>query len=243
MFQGTKIFEAEISNRKVMLVTLNQESIRAQTLPNSFSDIEVIIFISKHSSLSGTPTLSVHTPGNLGDAEMGGISRCVSVSPPHAMLETLKAMMRLKEKMQLQYEVCYEGTHHGPSLNVPTMFAELGSSSAQWTDVNAAEAVGHAVMEATSKPGVSSVKAVLGIGGLHYNGKFTKLALENDLAFGHIIPKYAIPHVNVETLKQCVERTLGGVESAVLDWKGIKGEDKTPIVTMLKEIGLRYEKV
>jgi D-aminoacyl-tRNA deacylase len=159
------------------------------------------------------------------------------------MRNALRAMARLKQESQLGYEVCYEGTHHGPSLNVPTMFAELGSSPTQWSDVEAAEAVAHAVMETISKFGVSNAKAVLGIGGPHYNNKFTRIALESDIAFGHMIPKYALTYANAEILKQCVERTLEKVDHVVLDWKGIKGENKQPLLAMLEEVNLEYEKV
>ena len=77
--------------------------------------------------------------------------------------------------MQLDYEVSYECTHHGPSLNVPTMFVELGSSPQQWSDTKAAEAVAKAAMQAIANFGVSEEKAALGIGGTHYNQQFTKM--------------------------------------------------------------------
>jgi len=83
----------------------------------------------------------------------------------------------------------------------------------------------------------------LGIGGPHYNKKFTKLALSNQKAFGHIIPKYALPEVDAEIIMQCVERTLETVDSAVLDWKGIKGEHKPKIIAALEELGVASEKV
>lgn len=205
--------------------------------------MELIVFISRHSSVSGTPTLSVHTPGNFGEAKLGGIPRKVSVSPANAMRDVLKAMMRFKEEMRLDYEVSYECTHHGPSLNVPTMFAELGSSPKQWKDLKAAEAVAHATMEAVVKFGESQATAVVGIGGPHYNTKFTQIALENNIAFGHIIPKYALPTIDLVILMQCVERTLERVEFAVLNWKGIKGEHKSKLVEMLTEIGIPFKKV
>jgi D-aminoacyl-tRNA deacylase len=242
-FQGNPTFTAEIKGKTLKLATLNEESIYAQNLPDFFTNLQLIVFISRHSSLSGMPTLSVHTPGNLGEAEKGGISRKVSVSPANAMRDALKAMMKLKEKMHLDYEVSYEGTHHGPSLDVPTMFAELGSSPKQWNDVEAAEAVSHATMEAISKFSSPPVRTVLGIGGPHYSGKFTKMALENEVAFGHMIPKYAVSSLDFAILKQCMERTLEKVESVVLDWKGIKGEDKQPLAKMLMETGVPFEKV
>jgi len=242
-FQGNLIYTTEVNGKDIKLVTLRDESTYAQNITELFPNSELIVFISRHSSVSGTPTLSTHTPGNLAEAKLGGIPRKVSVSPANAMRDALKAMARLKEEMQLDYEVSYECTHHGPSLNVPTMFAELGSSPKQWKDLKAAEAVAHATMEAVSNFSNFPAKVVIGIGGPHYNNKFTRMALKNDLAFGHMIPKYAIPNIDLEILKQCVERTLERVELAVLDWKGIKGEHKPKLVEMLKKIDMPFQKV
>ena len=242
-FQENPIYLNEVNGKVVKLVTLRDETVYAQNITDMMENPELIIFISRHSSLSGTPTLSVHTPGNLGEARLGGFPRKVSVSPANAMRHVLMAMMRLRNEMNLDYEVSYECTHHGPSLDVPTMFAELGSSLKQWKDAKAAEAVAHATMEAVSRFGDFSAKAVLGIGGPHYNKKFTKIALEKEKAFGHIIPKYAVSGINLGILRQCVEKTLERVELAVLDWKGIKGEYKPKLIEMLEEIGLSYEKV
>jgi len=242
-FQENPIYQTSVDGKTARFVTLNEESVRAQNLPQHFSEVELVVFISRHSSLSGKPTLSVHTPGNLDEAKLGGIARTVSVSPANTMRDALKEMMRLKEEMQLDYEVCYECTHHGPSLNVPAMFTELGSSPSQWNDMKAAEAVAHAAMKAVQNFRVSSAAAVLGIGGPHYNNKFTRLALEEELAFGHMIPKYAIPALNINLLRQCVERTMEKVELAVLDWKGIRSEHKHPLMKMLDEVGLEAKKV
>ena len=243
IFNDNPVYEAKVDDEIVKLITLNQESIHAQNITESFVNTRLVIFISRHSSESGTPTLSVHTPGNLGNAELGGLPRSVSVSPANVMRDVLMRMAVLKDEMRLQYDVCYECTHHGPSLNVPTMFAELGSSPKQWSDLKAAEAVAKAVMNAIERFGFSKARAVIGIGGPHYNAKFTRIAFESEIAFGHIIPKYAIPYVDAEILKQCVDKTFEKVECAVLDWKGIKGEDKPKVLKMLDDIGLRCEKV
>jgi D-aminoacyl-tRNA deacylase len=242
-FQENTTYTGRVDGKDVQLITLSQESIYAQDLTTFFVNTELIVFISRHSSMSGTPTLSVHTPGNLARADLGGKPREVSVSPSNAMREALKIMSKLKEEMQLKYEVSYEGTHHGPSLNIPTMFAELGSSSEQWNDMAAAEAVAHAAMGAIRKFGTFSAETVLGIGGPHYNGKFTKMALETEIAFGHIIPKHSIPQIDSKILQQCVNRTLEKVERAVLDWKGIKGDDKSRVLEMLNKINLPTQKV
>lgn len=242
-FQGNKVYEAKLFGKEIKLAILDEEPVNAQNITNLFQKIDLIIFVSRHSSLSGTPTLSVHTPGNLGEAELGGLPKNVSISPATAMKECLKAMARLKNEMHLDYEVSYECTHHGPSLDVPTMFAELGSSPKQWSDKKAAEAVAHATMEAVSNFGKIEARAALGIGGPHYNMKFTKMALESDVAFGHIIPKYAVPYIDEEIVRQCIKKTLEKVEFAILDWKGIKGEHKTGLIKMLENIDLPIQKV
>jgi D-aminoacyl-tRNA deacylase len=243
VFEENPVYSAEIGGKKVTLITLKEETINAQDLPDHFADLDLVVFISRHKSASGTPTLSAHTPGNFGAAELGGLPRKVSVCPAAALRDALKALMHFRAEMKLDYEVSYECTHHGPSLNVPAMFVELGSSEKQWGDSRAAEAVAHAAMEAIGKFGVSECTAVLGIGGPHYNQRFTKMALEDEAIFGHMIPKYAVQWVDAQILSQCVERTLGKVDCAILDWKGIKGRDKPKLLAALREIGLRYKKV
>jgi len=242
-FQENPTFSADINRKKLTLIMLNEEAINAQYLPQSFTHLSLIVFISRHSSTSGTPTLSVHTPGNFAAAELGGLPKQVSISPATAMRNALKALMLFKEGMKLEYEVSYECTHHGPSLNVPAMFVELGSSPKQWGDSKAAEAVAHAAMSAIGKFGVSEKTAVLGIGGTHYNQRFTRMALDGEAVFGHMIPKYAVPWVDAEMLRQCVEKTVEKVDCAILDWKGIKSADKPQLLKALAEIGLQYKKI
>jgi len=238
IFQQNQLFTAEINDKKITLITLSEESVREQNLPNAFPNVNLVVFISRHSSQSGKPTLSVHTPGNLGNAELGGLPRKLSVSPATAMRDALKALMQHKQELNLDYEVSYECTHHGPSLDLPTMFVELGSSEHQWRDSKAAEAVAHAAMSAIKKFSKPTSSAVLGIGGTHYNQKFTRMALDDEAVFGHMIPKYVISLINSEILRQCIEMTFESVSLAILDWKGIKSEDKPNLLSSLETIGL-----
>ena len=239
-FHQNPIYIKKVQGREVKLLFINEDIIYTQFITDFFTP-ELLIFVSRHSSVSGIPTLSVHTPGNLGKAEFGGIPKKISVSPASAMKDALMKMAKAKEEMKLDYEVSYECTHHGPSLNIPTMFTELGSSPKEWKDLKAAEAVAHATMAAVSKR--SSYPTVLGIGGPHYNKKFTRIALTTEKAFSHMIPKYAISTVDFEMIKQCAERTVENVTTVILDWKGIKGKDKEKLVEMLNEIGLTIQKV
>ncbi|HSQ49579.1 MAG TPA: D-aminoacyl-tRNA deacylase, partial [Candidatus Deferrimicrobiaceae bacterium] len=120
-YQENPLYKAEINNRNITLATLSQELVGAQYLAEDFPDAKLVVFISRHSSQSGKPTLSVHTPGNFAEAELGGLPKTVSVAPAVAMQTALKALVHYQNPLLLHYEVSYECTHHGPSLKVPTM--------------------------------------------------------------------------------------------------------------------------
>ncbi|MEM2273669.1 MAG: D-aminoacyl-tRNA deacylase [Candidatus Bathyarchaeia archaeon] len=227
-------------SEEAMLLFIEGEIVNVQDIP-PLSDLKMIIFISRHSSKSGTPTLSVHTPGNIGEALLGGKPRKVSISPASAMRAALIEMKNARDEMNLPYEVSYECTHHGPSLNIPAMFVELGSAPEQWMDPKAAEAVARGAIAAAENKTI--YPTALGIGGQHYNKKFTSIALLSETAFGHMIPKYALHDADEYIIRQCIERTLERVDRIILDWKGIKGEDKRPLLETLKKIGLKIEKV
>jgi len=240
-YLGNPVYTKELrGSEEAKIVFVNEEPVNTQNIPYP-KDLRIAIFISRHSSKSGTPTLSVHTPGNISNAVLGGLPRKVSISPASAMKAALLEMKKAQEDLNLKYEVSYECTHHGPSIDAPAMFVELGSSLKQWRDLKAAEAVARGAMAAAENEVV--YPTVLGIGGQHYNEKFTRLALSSEVAFGHMIPKYALRGVDDYILKHCIERTVEKIDKIVLDWKGMKGDDKRKLLETLKKIDLKIEKV
>jgi len=240
-FCENPVYLRKLDNEEtVKLFYIEQELVNTQSVAYP-SPLRLLIFLSRHSSRSGTPTLSVHTPGNLGEASLGGLTRTVSIAPASSMKEALKAMKETQEDMRLDYQVSYECTHHGPSLNVPTMFVELGSSPKQWKDTRAAQAVARGTMDALTSE--KSYSAVLGIGGPHYGMRFTKRALSSETAFGHMIPKFVIGELDEEMLRQCIFKTVEPVKKAVLDWKGIRGADKERLLSLLRKIDVQTERI
>ena len=243
MYRENPVYTAEVGGKKVNFLTLSEGTVDAQYLQDDFPDAQLVVFISRHSSQSGKPTLSVHTTGNFGEAELGGLPRKLSIAPAAAMQTALKSLNRLQQKLNLGYEVTYEGTHHGPSLNLPVMFVEWAVSELQWNDLTAAKAVGDAAMAAIAVFSGAAGEAVLGVGGPHYNQKFTRMALAGEAAFGHMIPKYALSQVDAAMISQCIQKTLGKVTSAILDWKGIPSQDKPKLLSALQKANLPYTKV
>lgn len=239
-FQNNPVYSKTLHKKETKLVFVEEEIVNTQFLENLVNP-ELLVFLSRHSSAKGIPTLSVHTPGNLSEAKFGGKPQSVSVAPAGAMKNALCEMAKQVNEKKLDYEVSYEVTHHGPSLTIPSMFVELGSSQKQWRDIKAANVVADAAVAAFAES--SNFSAVVGIGGPHYNKKFTKLALTSQKAFGHMIPKYAIESIETEMINQCAKRTVEPVEYVVLDWKGIKGGYKPKIVSALNSLGLTIEKI
>jgi D-aminoacyl-tRNA deacylase len=243
IFQEEPIYKSEMADKHLSLVTLKEETVSSQDLPSHFTEVELLIYLSRHRSQSGKPTLSVHTPGNFGNAELGGLPKSLSICPATSMRDALLALLKFKTQADLDYDVSYECTHHGPSLKIPTMFVELGSSPKQWTDMEAAEVVAKAAIEAINKfqPNPSQ-PAALGIGGPHYNQHFTRMALNNEAIFGHMVPKYALQQVDTDMLQQCILATMEKVTHAILDWKGIPSQDKPKLLKALDHINLPYTK-
>ena len=116
---------------------------------------ELVIFASRHASSRGEPTLSTHTPGNLGhEAPYGGRPRELAWSEPNIMKKALQILEAERSRLNLaEYKACLEATHHGPTgLQVPVAFVEIGSTPDRWSDPLAGEAVAEAIWEAATNP-------------------------------------------------------------------------------------------
>jgi D-aminoacyl-tRNA deacylase len=200
-----------------------------------FSSAELVVFVSRHQSKNGVPILSVHVPGNLSHAGFGGVSNKVSIAPANTMRAALLEMERQRKRLGLdEFRVYYEGTHHGPSLDVPALFVEIGSTEREWAIPEAGEAVAHAAMAAVTNRG--RVESAVGLGGSHCNRRLTSLSLRLPVAFGHIIPSYAFDELTPETVTQCVERTLEESPTLILDWKGIDGKQRDGLMRVLDHL-------
>ena len=241
-FDGNPVFR----RKDTVLLTTNGEMIYYDNLDTSIRtqlgvEPELVVFASRHSSKARMPALTTHVTGNWGNAMYGGNNRSLAIAHPFAMK---LALLKLNELNDLGWTVCYEATHHGPSeLNVPSMFIEIGSSEEEWTNDRAGEILAETIVHVLENVDRVSMKdefkSVLGIGGGHYAPKQTKRALEGDLAFGHILPKYAQP-VDEEMLLKAIERTYGGVQAIYVDWKGTKGEMRRRAKELASQIGLEF---
>jgi|TARA_B100001971_G_scaffold207455_1_gene227636 D-aminoacyl-tRNA deacylase len=204
-------------------------------------DPTAYIFLSRHKSESGIPSLSAHFPGNFSKvAQFGGNPSELAFTYPSLHRDYLKQLKNLKNKV-LRYSIVTEPMHHGPtSFSKPVLFVEIGSSEEHWQDSDAIETVCRAVMT-TAENGCSSDKISIGFGGTHYSEKFTKFITESNFALGAIMPKYALPNLDKFILNQMITRSIEKVSYAILDWKGVKERDR--VISLVEEAGLKIIKL
>jgi len=230
----------DLSGRECMLIEVDVDIVYVGRMVEEYNP-SLVIHLSRHSSAAGIPTLSVHVSGNISNADLGGEPKTISVAPAMAMLAALKELQLQREALNLDFNVCYEATHHGPSLDVPSMFIEIGSSPERWRRDDAGQAVAKAALAAARA--ISTGTAAIGLGGTHYCPKFTQLALECSQPFGHILPKYALGGVDGAFLSYAIRRTLEPVDRVLVDWKGTSGIDKERLMPEVKKLGLGIERV
>jgi len=228
-YQGTPVYKL----KNIKLYTTKLDSINCENIDEEINP-ELILFATKHKSVSGTPSLSVHAPGNWGAAKLGGLPGQVCIAP--ALY--LKKAFQLLSKTDTTYQITLEATHHGPFLSKkPCFFIEIGSTEREWSDPVAGKIIANTIIQTLTLPLLQSPVPCIGLGGGHYAPYFNKIQLQTKYAIGHIVPKYAIDNLSQELLKQAIERTSPKAELVLLDWKGL-GPRKQEIMGWIKTLGI-----
>ena len=242
-FASTRIaFRGRALHQKdsLLLATIDEEIIRPPNLDDYFNP-QAYIFLSKHRAKSGVPSLTAHTTGNFGEAELGGNPREIARVNPDLLKNYLISLTKQGEAVS-GYQVTAEATHHGPtSLNKPILFVEIGSDEKNWNDRDAAKAVAIALLQSLHEPR-SWDKVAVGFGGTHYPEKFNKLLLEDEFAFAAIVPKYALQEFDSALFGQILQKSTKLPRYALLDWKGL-GPEKDKIVSLVRQYGLEAVRV
>jgi D-aminoacyl-tRNA deacylase len=221
----------------ISIYTIKKETIESNHLDKNI-DADIFIFATRHKAQEGIKTLTVHTPGNWSKAGYGGIDKKLGIAYANLMKTSY---LTLKENAKdLDYEISLECTHHGPFIEKPSMFIEIGSTEKEWRDEKAAEVIAKTIIDVL-QGNISNNRAAIGIGGTHYCLNFNKILERTDIAIAHICPKYQLENLNEEMLKQAIAKTKEKVELILLDWKGL-GKEKQRIVEILNKLNLKYER-
>lgn len=229
-------------NDDIKLYTINTKHINAENIDKNI-EADRFIFSTTHRSEAGTASFSVHAPGNWNRAEMGGQKREICIAMPTLMKQ---AYLKLKKQNNLEeFNVTMECTHHGPYLEKPCMFIEIGSTEKQWTNQEAGRIVAQTITTVLvgNKNGNTEKKyeVAFGIGGPHYCNNFNKILERTDIAVGHVCPKYALESLDEIMIKQGVEKSQEKVDFILLDWKGL-GKEKQRITELLKKLNIEFKR-
>lgn len=170
--------------------------------------VSEVIFPSRHAAASGQASLTLHPIGvpHLSDGEpgkFGGVGG--QTPPPNPRLGRWWKM--LLERAPLvdavaEFDLSLEVTHHGPVLQSPAMFIEVGSTQATWGHVEAARLLAsiindglfHASHSMTWDEDVHAGQVVvITLGGGHYAPRANQLAAKEGVWLGHMLASYALP--------------------------------------------------
>ncbi len=202
-----------VENEIICTENLNLEKI---------NNYDFIIFVSRHVSEKGGKTISIHTPGNWRKADFGGQEGRVCKTSALFQKQLFEKLNFNMEKFPIKgYNLTLECTHHGPLINKPCVFVEIGATETEWKDRKAgfvaAKAISEAVQEFKENP---YNEVAIAIGGPHYCPSFNKIQLESNIAISQVISQYAFP-LTEEMIQEAIAGTEEDVDLILIDWKGL----------------------
>lgn len=194
---------------------------------------ELIVILSKHSSEKKVRSLTVHPAGNFDTNDLGGEK--FRMCPYNARFARSILLNIHKYSEGMDYEVTYEATHHGPFSSNPIIFVEIGSTDVEYVDRDAGLIMARSVFEAYEDD--ADVKC--GIGGLHYATKFTHIALRENIAMGHIAPKYRLNALNSQVIEEMKNKTID-CKGFLIEQKSFNSVGRKNLMEKMEELSLDY---
>jgi D-aminoacyl-tRNA deacylase len=205
---------------------------------------DFVIFASKHKSEKNEKTLAIHSPGNFRKADYGGVQGKVCPSSAlfnKALYEKLNEQVK---KFELDnYKVTLECTHHGPLIDKPCVFIEIGSTEVEWTNRRLGFLIAKTIQETIEEFKENKYREIaVGIGGPHYCPNFNHLQLKSNVAISHVISEYNMP-ITREMVLEAIKKTYEEVDFVVVDWKGLgKSEQRQEVIKILEENYIQWKK-
>nr|AGF93357.1 uncharacterized conserved protein UCP016210 [uncultured organism] len=225
--------------RDDLIATVNRHHIYVDDVDKELEDlldvdIDHVVFISKHSSEAGIHSLTVHPIGNVGEAKFGGKENKVVPAAPSEMTAALRTLWEETREHGLEgeYDVSFEATHHGPYLEAPTYYIEIGSDKESWNDERAGQVIADTVMKVEENYRDDDV--VVCIGGGHYAPRYTDLARNNAVSIGHMVPGWGMKYLTKDSFDEIVEKTPD-VKYVYFDRSSTSGKERKRVKEWAKE--------
>jgi D-aminoacyl-tRNA deacylase len=237
--------EYHYGNNITLHVSHSNSLLYLEELDEKYPGSEAFIFLSRHSSESGIPTLTCHFTGNFSASNpYGGNPRELGICFPSLQKEYIKEINGFRLSVP-EYKIIIEATHHGPtSLKKPSLFIEIGSTAKQWADRHAASIVCDSIISLITRKNTNTHCKSVGIalGGTHYPAKFNQLLLESDFGLAAVAAKHNLNTIDESMMQQMISKSVEKVTQAIVDRKGL-GKDKQRILQLVAEKDLELLEV
>lgn len=199
--------------------------------------IAAVWFLSRHRAASGQPSLTVHPIGNPAEAKYGGRHNRFSPSAPRDMGALLRRLAHHRDAAGLPHDVSYEATHHGPYMELPSLFVEIGSDETWYDDIPSGNVLAAAVTDVLDGEGFIDGPVHVGIGGGHYVPRMNDKALAGEADFGHLLAAYAIDaEADGALVAEALAKTPGA-DGLYLHKKGLKGPQRQAVLAWAEAAG------
>lgn len=142
VFQGSPVCRYEGGGIAVSLYLLQDPLTESDNLERSI-EADAFVFLSKHRSAANTRSFAVHSIGNWAEEKGGG--KAGMLCPATALLQHA-IFLQLLHRQREGYEVTMEATHHGPYMEKPSVFVEVGSTEEEWGDAGNGRVIAESVM-------------------------------------------------------------------------------------------------
>tara|TARA_X000000368_G_C23005636_1_gene701042 strand:+ start:653 stop:1564 length:912 start_codon:yes stop_codon:yes gene_type:complete len=221
-----------------------------------------IIFPSRHSAASGNASLTLHPIGTMQVPEdqvpdYGG--KAGDCPPPNPRIAAWWREMNRVASDLSEFDLSLETTHHGPWIETPSLFIEIGSTAETWGHKNAAKLLAGIIYRGLGLDGGSGLgnwngegRVVVTLGGGHYAPRGNLLASHDGIWIGHMLATYALPFTKDESgkiggmwensIRKAIAATKLGFPGAEvicsMDKKAFKGWQRQAIRELLDELSV-----
>lgn len=230
----------------IPIIELKKESIYSENIDKDprLKKIDFLVFATKHQSKAKVPSLSLHAPGNWRNADFGGkpSKLCPTSSLVLKYLFQQLNKNNQESKHNNEHQVTLEVTHHGPLINKPCCFIEIGSQEEHWNDPELAKIIAKTISSLQNFKPNKKIKTAIGIGGPHYCPSFNSIQLskKSNTAISHILPEYNLP-LAASMLEEAIAKTSEHTDLIILDWKGCGiSEQRQKIIDLIQSLGLDW---
>jgi D-aminoacyl-tRNA deacylase len=187
---------------------LQQDNLDLRWYESTGEQVSEVIFPSRHVAASGKPSLTVHPIGVMYhgvDEEVPFGGKPGRAPPPNTRLGPwFRELLAIDvQNIRDTFEISLEVTHHGPWLNAPSLFIEIGSTPNEWPHETAAELLADVIWRGLGLDGGSGIgdwdeernrgeKVLIGLGGGHYAIRLCSVASNSGIWLGHMLANYAL---------------------------------------------------